>query len=949
MNKAVPLLRDRDLEVAALIKVLHDSGKRLEELTGGEVDTVADHEGRMFLLQRSQEYLRMNEATKQAAILNALPAHTALLDPQGVILSVNDTWLDFGCTEVIEAPGHAIGANYVDLCAAAQGEGAPAAHRAAEGIRSVLDGSAATFSIEYPCDTPTEKRWFLLTVTPLARGLAGGAVVMHINVTAERLSSEKLQASELRFRQMADSSRDVFFLLSASMSEICYVSPAYEQIWGRTCESLYTDPASWLSSIHPDDVERMTGINKNCDGGFDGDFRIVRPDGQMRWVHVRAFPILNELGERYRTGGVASDITNRKAAADELRESQRRFSDLLGNVEMVSVMLDMRASVTYCNDYLLRLTGWKREEVIGRNWFDLFIPVDDNGIKTAFDTLLAELPVASHHENEILTRSGERRLIQWNTTVLRSATGDVAGTASIGDDITERRQVEARLRLKNEALNAAANSMIITDRDRTIVWVNPAFTALTGYTEADAIGRNPQLLLESGTHDAAFHQNIWTSIAAGTPWSGEMTSRRKDGSLYTEASTITPVRDHDGTISHFICINTDLTTQHQMEEQLRQAQKMEAVGHLAAGVAHEFNNLLQALMSMATIVRMHAILPLVAKVAGEMETQIKRGAALTQQLLLFSRRQAIERSSLDVREEMQKARELLQRLLSENITIVVEGPVERLAIDGDSSQMQQVLLNLAINARDAMPGGGTLTLRAGRAGDHAWIEIEDTGEGFDEVTRTRLFEPFFTTKERGKGTGLGLAVVHGIIAEHGGRIDAESERGVGSVFRITLPLVTCKRPQVEAVGDGTGESAAVASGHILLVEDEEGVREGIAVLLGIIGYDITAVASGEEALALALDPPPDVLLSDVTLPGIAGLQLGERLSERWPSLSVVLMSGYIEEAIRSGVMERGWLFLQKPFELKDLTHQIRSALRNARPNEVAETSTRSVSDVAALR
>jgi PAS domain S-box-containing protein len=315
-------------EVLALIATLHATGRRLEELTAGEVDTVADRDGRTFMLQGAQEQLRHIDAARQAASLHALAQ------------------------------------------------------------------------------------------------------------------------SELRFRQLADNIRDVFFLQNLGSSQIYYVSPAYEEVWGRTCESLYARPASWAQAIHPEDLAASSAaFSAGRDTGFDHEFRIIRPDGGLRWIHVRGFPVLDGAGNPYRIAGIASDITQRKQAADELRESERRFSGLLANVEMVSLMLDTKARITYCNDYLLRLTGWRREEVLGRDWLEVFIPSEvADGLKKVHAALLAEKAETLHHENEILTRSGERRLIRWNNSVLRSATGEASGTASIGEDITERRMADEVLR-----------------------------------------------------------------------------------------------------------------------------------------------------------------------------------------------------------------------------------------------------------------------------------------------------------------------------------------------------------------------------------------------------------------------------------------------------------------------------------------------------------------------
>jgi diguanylate cyclase (GGDEF)-like protein/PAS domain S-box-containing protein len=320
---------DANEEVVALVETLHKVGQRLEELTAGEVDSVMDRDGRPYLLQHAQDQLRHSEAAKQAAILNALPAHIALLDTQGFIISVNEAWRRFGSAIVIQAPGYEIGLNYLDICDNAVGDDSAEGHDVAQGIRSVLGGKVKSFSIEYSCHSPTEQRWFLLTVTPMTDDRPKGAVVMHLDVTEKRQAEIILRVSESRFRQMAESIREVFFLRNLDSSKIYYVSPAYEQIWGRTCESLYTNSASWTDAIHPDDLDSAsTKFIAGRSTGFDFEYRIIRPDGEMRWIHTRGFPILDDAGNPYRTAGVASDISQRKQAEIRIKRLNRVYAVL---------------------------------------------------------------------------------------------------------------------------------------------------------------------------------------------------------------------------------------------------------------------------------------------------------------------------------------------------------------------------------------------------------------------------------------------------------------------------------------------------------------------------------------------------------------------------------------------------------------------------------------------
>lgn len=317
-------------EVAALIDLLHRTSARIEELTGGEIDAVTDTEGRPFLLRHAQEHLRHIDAARQAAILDALPAHVAVLDPSGRIVSVNNAWKAFGRTNTLVSPNSCVGDNYLAVCDAATGDQTLGADRIAFGILGVLSGSEASFSFEYPCHSPTEKRWFLMTATPLSKNFRAGAVIMHVNTTAEKQAAQELLAGEARFRQMAENIRDVFFLRDAASGRVLYVSPAYEEIWGRTCASLYADAESWAEAIHPDDRKASDLASLGAfSGEFGLDYRIIRPDGAVRWIESRGFPVL-ENGQIARVAGVAKDITERKIADEKIVHLSRVYAMLSG-------------------------------------------------------------------------------------------------------------------------------------------------------------------------------------------------------------------------------------------------------------------------------------------------------------------------------------------------------------------------------------------------------------------------------------------------------------------------------------------------------------------------------------------------------------------------------------------------------------------------------------------
>jgi CheY-like chemotaxis protein/two-component sensor histidine kinase len=355
---------------------------------------------------------------------------------------------------------------------------------------------------------------------------------------------------------------------------------------------------------------------------------------------------------------------------------------------------------------------------------------------------------------------------------------------------------------------------------------------------------------------------------------------------------------------------------------------MAAIGQLAGGIAHDFNNILQAIGSLATVLRLRAASAELAKIVAEIEALIKRGSGLTQQLLLFSRREVSQRQRENLGEVVGPAISMLRHLIPENIKISVDLASEPLWFDGDGSQIHQVVINLALNAKDSMRSGGAIFLRTGREDGEIWLEVEDQGCGMSPEEQARIFEPFFTTKKAGHGTGLGLSVVHGIVERHGGRIEVASQPGKGSRFRVFLPESLPSQGVVAAAEPGDETELTAGRGRrVLIVEDEEGARNGLVEALEMLGFDVTAAASGEEAQALAAEPGFDLLLTDLMLPGMDGSTLASVLCERWPNLKVIMMSGYTEdEAVRRGVDEGRVRFLQKPFDIARLGKELEVAL-----------------------
>ena len=698
-------------------------------------------------------------------------------------------------------------------------------------------------------------------------------------------------------------------------------------------------------------------------GGRTLEVELVRKDGTTVWVELRISFLRGADGVAQGTLGVARDISERRRAAEALRSMLVATAATTGEeffralVEQLAGALGVRHALVgelVEPDYnrVRTLAVWS-DGRLGENLeYDLAGSpcervVGAGGLVAFPDRLRERFPDA-----RVVARLGAESFVG---IPLRDGTGRVLGGLAVMHDgpmerlglaesllsvfairaatEMERRRTEQRLSLQSAVMEAAANAIVITAPDSTIQWINPAFTRLTGYSLAEAIGQTTRLL-NSGRQPRGFYADLWQTITAGKVWRGEMVNRRKDGTLYTERMTITPVLQSSGSsgtaaITHFVAVKEDVTALKQMEEQLRRAQRMEAVGRLAGGVAHDFNNLLQAMLGLTQLERLRGGDPATsAERLQEMEELLRRGAQLTQQLLLFSRREEPRTERFDLNDGIRESAKLLQRLLRADVTLAFELAAEPLPVEADRGQIGQVCMNLAVNAADAMPEGGTLTVRSGRERDDVWFSVTDTGHGIPEPIRDHIFEPFFTTKGDQRGTGLGLAVVHGIVTQHGGEVEVESAVGRGATFRVMLP----RRPnEGGAPAPAAGDGAALPRGdgeRVLLVEDNDAVRRAFERLLVRLGYQVTAAPSAEEAEALPAEPPYDLLLTDMVLPGLSGAALATRLRPRWPACKVIFMSGYTEdEVVRRKAAQGEERFLQKPVDLATLAREVAAALK----------------------
>ncbi len=666
------------------------------------------------------------------------------------------------------------------------------------------------------------------------------------------------------------------------------------------------------------------------------------------------------LGIALTAGAMALLFNNRErrlyqrlyAGERERRNRLEEIRAILYGIGDGVIATDAAGCITRMNPAAESITGWNESEALGRPLDEVFRIINEDTraeVENPVARVLREGQiVALANHTMLISKDGTERPIADSGAPVYDETGAIIGVALVFRDQSAERATEAERRRLSMAVEHAAEAIVVTDQTGEIQYVNPAFERITGYSRAEAIGQTPRIL-KSGKHDAGFYKRMWDALTRGEVWTGRFTNRRKDGNLYEEEKTISPVVDEEGKIVNYVAIGRDVSDRVSLERRLRQAQKMEAIGALAGGIAHDFNNVLAAIIGYGQMAdsALPADSPL-HRDLGQVLTAAERARQLVHQILTLGRQEEQDRQPVELGLVVQEAIKLLRPSLPSTIEIQTHINQDAGLVFADPTQMHQVIMNLCTNAYHAMQtSGGVLKVsvdafeadaqfvqsRPGlHEGPYVLLSVSDTGCGMDAETLERIFDPFFTTKPKGEGTGLGLATVHGIVSAHGGVVYAYSQPGKGSTFHVYLP-----RSDLVMAGEPL-PMEPVRGGHerILVVDDEPPLAQLMEAMLKRYGYDVITMASATEALAAFQKSPYlfDLLISDFTMPKLTGDQLAAEVRRVRPELPVIVMTGFADDALRERLIQSGiTVLLTKPISAEKIAKAVREAL-DKRPDTV---------------
>jgi two-component system, cell cycle sensor histidine kinase and response regulator CckA len=756
---------------------------------------------------------------------------------------------------------------------------------------------------------------------------------------SEREQSEALlRQSQEKYASMVHSSPDAITLRSLPDRRYLEVNEGFMRLTGYTAEEVLGKTPGELHLWVEQQPHQATLQMVEKQGLVKGEeFRFRTKAGEIRYGRVSAVRVT--INGQPCMLSVTHDITDRKCA--ETAASQLALIVESSDDAIVGTSLD--GKIVSWNTGAERIYGYTASEVVGQPTSILAPPEQRDELPEILERLKRDERI-QHYETVRARKDGERINVSVSISPVKDAEGKIIGASAIARDVTERKRVEAELQ-KSEAhfrslIRDAPYGIYRVTLDGQFLHVNPALVTMLGYdSEEELMRRNME---KDIYRDPQSRRGLITELAHTDDFRAVETEwRRKDEKIITVKMTGHPVFQKNNSLAYFEVFAEDITERRTLERQLLQSQKMEAIGRLAGGIAHDFNNLLSVILGHSDILEQQVgTNSCLLKSVEATRNAAERAAALTMQLLAFSRKQVIEPTVIDLNESVVEIQKMLHRIIGEDIELTIRLQPRLGYVKADSGQLGQVLMNLAVNSRDAMPSGGKLAIETAnvdlddtyvrqhlgaRPGPFVMLAVSDTGIGMDSETLSHVFEPFFTTKESGKGTGLGLSMVYGIIKQNNGYVMAYSEPGRGTTFKIYFPRTVESLPvphRVEKEIPGGSET-------ILVVEDELALRELTCVLLQEAGYTVLESTGVEDAIATAKDSQRkiDLLLTDIVMPRLDGRELANQLVALRPNLRVLYMSGYTDDVIvHRGLLKQATVLVQKPFTKAKLLRKVRETL-----------------------
>jgi PAS domain S-box-containing protein len=784
------------------------------------------------------------------------------------------------------------------------------------------------------------------------------AVRRALRETDERRQRREIEnalvRSEERFREMAENIREVFWTSAPDGRRLLYVSPAYEHIWKRSSVEAVARSTSWLDTVVAADRPGVAAALDQVAGGtaFCIEYRITWPDGTVRWVENRGYPIQNLLLEKVeRVVGVAIDITEAKSAEQKLEAERNLLRTILDNLPDHIYARDRQSRHLLNNRANLETLKVATDaETLGKTDFDFYPPEMARAYQADNERLFRTGQPLHNREELGLGLAGDRRWYLTTKVPLRDSAGELIGLVGIGRDITELKQAMEQIRAQARMLDQAHDAIVMTDAENCIQYWNAGAERVLGWKADEVRGRRIDELF--GPTEAAVVAAAQQDATRKGEWQGELSLRNKSGQPIVLETHGTLLRDPDGRATGYLSISNDVTERRKFEAQLLRSQRMESIGTLASGIAHDLNNVLAPiLMSIALLKIKTPGNEDVHKMLDQLSSNVNRGANLVQQVLAFGRGVETERIPIQAKHIAREIEQIILDTFPKNIEFELNLDHELWTVTGDPTQLHQVLLNLCVNARDAMPFGGKLVLHLENAtldesyfgmnpgcapGSYLIISVADSGTGIPAAIRAKIFDPFFTTKEVGKGTGLGLSTTQAIVKSHGGFINLYSEEGKGTTFKIYLPAIP-GAIEPETTGAKAPNLPEGNNELVLVVDDELPIRELSKHTLERFGYRVLLAANGTQAVALyALHREEiSVVITDMTMPIMDGPATILALRSINPDVKVIASSGQgpetsagLAKAVGVGIEH----FISKPYTAETILRSLRRIMGKSSRN-----------------